>query len=95
MTALRDACGLFSIELEPCQEKALAAFLDGLELFGMGYSWGGFESLVIPQYPKKMRTATEWTADGQILRFHAGLEDIDDLIADLEAGFERLHAADS
>lgn len=89
------ACGLFSIELEPCQEKALAAFLDGLELFGMGYSWGGFESLVIPQYPKKMRTATEWTADGQILRFHAGLEDIDDLIADLEAGFERLHAADS
>lgn len=89
------ACGLFSIELEPCQEKALAAFLDGLELFGMGYSWGGFESLVIPQYPKKMRTATEWTADGQILRFHAGLEDIDDLIADHEAGFERLHAADS
>ncbi len=89
------ACGLFSIELEPCQEKALAAFLDGLELFGMGYSWGGFESLVIPQYPKKMRTATEWTADGQILRFHAGLEDIDDLIADLETGFERLNAADS
>lgn len=89
------ACGLFSIELEPCSEKALAAFLDGLELFGMGYSWGGFESLVIPQYPKKMRTATKWTTDGQILRFHAGLEDIDDLIADLEAGFERLHAAGS
>lgn len=89
------ACGLFSIELERCSEKALAAFLDGLELFGMGYSWGGFESLVIPQYPKKMRTATEWTGDGQILRFHAGLEDIDDLIADLEAGFERLHAAGS
>lgn len=89
------ACGLFSIELEPCSEKALAAFLDGLELFGMGYSWGGFESLVIPQYPKKMRTATEWTAEGQILRFHAGLEDIDDLIADLESGFERLHAAGS
>ena len=88
------ACGLFSIEMNPCSEKALADFLDGLELFGMGYSWGGFESLVIPQYPKKMRTATEWTAEGQILRFHAGLEHIADLIADLEAGFERLHAAE-
>lgn len=89
------ACGLFSIELKPCSEKALAAFLDGLELFGMGYSWGGFESLVIPQYPGKMRTATGWNAQGQVLRFHAGLEDIGDLIADLEAGFERLRAAES
>lgn len=89
------ACGLFSVELNPCSEKALATFLDGLELFGMGYSWGGFESLVIPQYPKKMRTATEWNAEGQILRFHVGLEDIGDLVADLEAGFARLHAAES
>lgn len=89
------ACGLFSVELNPCSEKALAAFLDGLELFGMGYSWGGFESLVIPQYPKKMRTATEWNAEGQILRFHVGLEDIGDLVADLEAGFARLQAAES
>jgi cystathionine beta-lyase len=89
------ACGLFSAELAPCSEKALAAFLDGLELFGMGYSWGGFESLVIPQYPKKMRTATDWSAEGQILRFHAGLEDIGDLVADIEAGFARLHAAES
>lgn len=89
------ACGLFSAELAPCSEKALAAFLDGLELFGMGYSWGGFESLVIPQYPKKMRTATDWSAEGQILRFHVGLEDIGDLVADLEAGFARLHAAES
>lgn len=86
------ACGLFSVELTPCPEKALAAFFDGLDLFGMGYSWGGFESLVIPQYPKKMRTATEWNAEGQILRFHAGLEDIDDLVHDLEAGFARLNA---
>lgn len=89
------ASGLFSVELKPCSEKALAAFLDGLELFGMGYSWGGFESLVIPQYPKKMRTATDWHAEGQILRFHVGLEDIGDLVADLEAGFARLHAAES
>ncbi|MEP0707231.1 cystathionine beta-lyase [Parvibaculum sp.] len=87
------ASGLFSIELKPCSEKALAAFLDDLELFGMGYSWGGFESLIIPQYPKKMRTATEWTAEGQILRLHAGLEDMEDLIADLDAGFERMRDA--
>lgn len=89
------ASGLFSIELKPCPEKALAAFLDDLELFGMGYSWGGFESLIIPQYPKKMRTATEWTPEGQILRLHAGLEDLGDLVADLEAGFERMHKAES
>ncbi|ABS64590.1 cystathionine beta-lyase [Parvibaculum lavamentivorans DS-1] len=87
------ASGLFSIELIPCSEAALAAFLDGLELFGMGYSWGGFESLIIPQYPAKIRTATKWNGTGQILRLHAGLEDADDLIADLEAGFERFHTA--
>lgn len=87
------ASGLFSIELKPCSETALAAMLDGLEYFGMGYSWGGFESLIIPQYPKKMRTATQWTAEGQILRIHAGLEDIEDLKADLDAGFARLRAA--
>lgn len=87
------ASGLFSIELAPFSEKAIAAFLDDLELFGMGYSWGGFESLIIPQYPAKMRSATKWDAKGQILRIHAGLEDVDDLIADLDAGFARLHAA--
>lgn len=87
------ASGLFSIELAPCPEKAVAAFLDDLELFGMGYSWGGFESLIIPQYPAKIRSATKWDAKGQILRIHAGLEDVDDLIADLDAGFARLRAA--
>lgn len=87
------ASGLFSIELAPCPEKAVAAFLDDLELFGMGYSWGGFESLIIPQYPAKIRSATKWDAKGQVLRIHAGLEDVDDLIADLDAGFARLRAA--
>ncbi|MCF8470981.1 MAG: cystathionine beta-lyase [Parvibaculum sp.] len=87
------ASGLFSIELKPCSETALAAFLDHLDLFGMGYSWGGFESLIIPQYPEKIRTATQWTAPGPLLRLHAGLEDPDDLIADLDAGFARLHDA--
>ena len=86
------ASGLFSIELKLASEAALAAMLDGLELFGMGYSWGGFESLIIPQDPVKIRTATRWDAQGPMLRLHAGLEDPDDLIADLDAGFERLRA---
>jgi cystathionine beta-lyase len=86
------ASGLFSIELKPTSETALATMLDGLELFGMGYSWGGFESLIIPQDPTKVRTATKWEAQGPMLRLHAGLEDPADLIADLEAGFERLGA---
>ena len=86
------ASGLFSIILQPCSEKALAAFLDGLELFGMGYSWGGFESLVIPFDCVSYRTATKWNPGGPALRFQVGLEDMDDLIADLEAGFARMNA---
>ncbi len=66
--------------------------LDGLELFGMGYSWGGFESLILPFDPRAYRTATAWTDKGPALRLHAGLEDVDDLKADLEAGFARLRA---
>ena len=84
------ASGLFSIVLKPCSEKAVAAMLDGLTLYGMGYSWGGFESLVVPFKPH--RTATQWTAKGPCLRFHIGLEHTDDLIADLVSGFKRLHA---
>jgi cysteine-S-conjugate beta-lyase len=85
------ASGLFSIVLKPSSQTAVAAMLDGLELFGMGYSWGGFESLVVPF--KAHRTAKTWTAAGPCIRFHIGLEDPDDLIADLEAGFARLAAA--
>ncbi len=59
----------------------------------MGYSWGGFESLIIPFDPTNYRTATKWKAEGQALRLHVGLEDTRDLIADLEAGFARLTAA--
>ena len=58
----------------------------------MGASWGGFESLVLPTHPDHLRTAAPWKS-GPCLRFHAGLEDIDDLIADLDRGFERLNAA--
>jgi cystathionine beta-lyase len=87
------ATGLFTIVLKPVPEKSLAAFLDGLKLFGMGYSWGGFESLVIPFDPTSYRTATKWTGPGPALRFHVGLEAVEDLIADLDAGFRRMAAA--
>ena len=87
------ASGLFSIELKPCTDEALAAMLDDLELYGMGYSWGGYESLIIPQYPEKIRTATKYKAEGPLLRIHAGLEDPADLIADLAAGLDRLNTA--
>jgi cystathionine beta-lyase len=85
--------GLFSVVLKPASQKAVAAMLDGLELFGMGASWGGYESLVIPFDPTPTRTATTWEAEGPALRFHIGLEDLDDLKRDLEAGFARLRAA--
>ncbi|ACB95236.1 cystathionine beta-lyase [Beijerinckia indica] len=84
--------GLFSVLLAPFSREALAAMLDGLELFGMGYSWGGFESLVIPFDCRTYRTATQWNPPGPALRFSIGLEDIEDLQADLAAGFERLNA---
>ena len=87
------ASGLFSIVLRTCSREALAAMLDGLALFGMGYSWGGFESLIVPFDPAPYRTATSWTADGPALRLHIGLDDPEDLKADLEAGFARLSAA--
>jgi cystathionine beta-lyase len=91
----KGATGLFSAILNPVPKPALAAFLDGLQLFGMGYSWGGYESLVIPFDCRTYRTATRWSVPGPALRFHAGLENFDDLIADLAAGFDRMKAAAS
>jgi cystathionine beta-lyase len=82
------ACGLFGLVLKPVSEAAVAAFVDGLQHFGIGYSWGGFESLVVPAHIK--RTAGTFAAEGPVLRIHAGLEDPADLIADLERGFVRL-----
>ena len=82
------ASGLFSVVLKPTSEQSVAAMLDDLSLFSMGFSWGGFESLVVPFKP--VRTATTWTAPGPCLRFHIGLESPDDLIDDLKQGFERL-----
>ena len=86
------ASGLFAIVLKPCSEAAVAAFLDGLELFGLGYSWGGFESLAIPADPAPIRTAVPWVAEGPLVRLQIGLEDTADLIADLAAGLDRLAA---
>ena len=87
------ASGLFGFVLRPCSKTQLAAMLDHMELFGMGYSWGGYESLLIPTHPEAIRTAVPWRAEGPLLRIHVGLEDPADLIRDLEAGFARLTAA--
>lgn len=84
--------GLFSVILKPASKAAVAALLDNLELFGMGYSWGGFESLVIPFDCSNYRTATSWNPEGPALRFSVGLEDIEDLKEDLDKGFARLRA---
>ncbi len=84
------ASGLFAIVLDAIPRPALAALVDGLRLFGIGYSWGGFESLILPADPAKVRSATDWQAPGPLVRLHAGLEDVGDLIGDLEAGFARL-----
>ncbi|PPR17655.1 MAG: Cystathionine beta-lyase MetC [Alphaproteobacteria bacterium MarineAlpha9_Bin7] len=86
----RGASGLFGLVLQPTSKNALAAMLDGMELFKMGYSWGGYESLIIPTDPRKHRTATTWDPPGPTLRIHTGLEDPDDLINDLERGLARL-----
>ncbi len=83
--------GLFGVELRPVGDKALTAFFNGFRHFGLGYSWGGYESLIIPAEFK--RTARKFEATGPLIRLHAGLEDADDLIADLDAGFARMKAA--
>jgi len=87
------ASGLFSIVLKPVPQKAVDALLDAVSLFGMGYSWGGFESLVIPFDCDPYRTATKWSPGGPTLRLHIGLENLDDLKADLDRGFAALRAA--
>jgi cystathionine beta-lyase len=78
---------LFAIALKPGSREALAACVDNLRHFGMGFSFGGYESLVLPVQPH--RTATRWQTDGPMLRIHCGLEDADDLIADMTAGLDR------
>jgi cystathionine beta-lyase len=89
----RGASGLFSLVLHPVPKAAVHAFLDTLKLFGMGFSWGGYESLVISFDCAEYRTAGVWAPGGPTLRFHIGLEDTGDLIADLERGFAAMTAA--
>jgi cysteine-S-conjugate beta-lyase len=86
----RGATGLLGVVLRPVAKERIAAMLDGMRLFAMGWSWGGFESLVIPTRAERVRSATRWEPGGPCLRLHVGLEDPADLIADLEAGFARL-----
>jgi cystathionine beta-lyase len=92
----RGASGLFSIVFKPCARTAFRGFVDSLELFGLGFSWGGFESLKMPFNPHYNRAVSERSPMGPALRLHVGLEAVTDLIADLERGFEvfaRLAAA--
>ena len=85
------AAGLFGIVLKPCSDTQLAAMLEGYKHFGLGFSWGGYESLVVPFKPH--RVASQWPEGAPYLRFHIGLEDPADLLADLETGFARLRPA--
>jgi cysteine-S-conjugate beta-lyase len=85
------ASGLFSLVLGPrFTPESVRAMIDGLELFSIGYSWGGYESLALLAHVEQGRTATQWIEKGAVIRLHVGLEDPRDLIADLEAGLQRL-----
>src|ERR1700730_7331670 len=86
------ASGLFGVVLKAVPKEAVNAFIDALDLFGIGASWGGFESLVQPAFPDRARTATQWQAEGPLVRLHIGLEDPQDLIADLAQGLDKLRA---
>lgn len=90
----KGSSGLFSFELcKTLSDEELANFLDHFEVFSMAYSWGGFESLILANQPKeieRIRPAIERKLTGTLIRVHIGLEDVEDLIADLESGFERI-----
>ena len=84
------ASGLFGVVLKPAPKEAVYALIDALDLFGIGASWGGFESLIQPTTPARIRSATRWEPEGPTLRLHIGLEDPQDLIEDLDGGFHAL-----
>ncbi len=84
------AASLFGVILKPAVREKVAAFVNALQLFGIGSSWGGYESLVTAPHPEKVRSATQWNPGGPTVRFHIGLEDPADLIADLEHALSRL-----
>ncbi|EZP54848.1 cystathionine beta-lyase [Sphingomonas sp. RIT328] len=89
----KGSSGLFSFVLDGGGEAPRAALIDALELFGIGYSWGGFESLAIPADPARIRTAAPRDYAGPLVRLQIGLEDADDLIADLDRGLAAFRAA--
>ncbi len=84
------AASLFGVVLEPVSDAALARFVDSLQLFGIGSSWGGYESLITVARVEGNRSATRWQPGGPTVRLHIGLEDPDDLIADLGQALARL-----
>lgn len=86
----KGSSGTFGIILHETGRDKIAAMLDGMQVFSLGFSWGGFESLLFPEQPKSIRTAQPWTEEGFSLRIHVGLEDIEDLKNDLDAGLSRL-----
>jgi cystathionine beta-lyase len=85
----KGSAGLFSIELADPSDKARAAFIDALALFGIGYSWGGYESLALPVDPGRLRSAAAWKDRGPLVRFNIGLEDPADLIADIKQALDQ------
>lgn len=89
----RGSCGLFGFVLRPeIGGREVTALVESLKLFGLGFSWGGYESLVLPVDLSTVRSATQWT-EGPVIRLHAGLENPADLLADLERGFSVMRAA--
>ncbi len=84
------AAGVFGAVLKPVDDAKLKVMLESYALFSMGFSWGGYESLIIPCDDNITRTATPWKAEGPVIRLSIGLEHPDDLIADLTQGFARL-----
>jgi len=86
------SCGLFSIVLKGGDYPDTAALVDEMQLFKMGFSWGGYESLILPSDPRGCRSATDWKGAGPVVRLHIGLEDPDDLITELDAGLSRYQA---
>jgi cystathionine beta-lyase len=92
-TQFGGAPGPFTIELQRCNESAFAAFIDGLQMFGLGTSWGGFESLVMPAIPHHLRSKSELPDDGRLVRLHIGLEHPDDLKSDLAQALTNLTPA--
>lgn len=89
----KGSSGLFGVVFKPCPKAALSAFINSLKLFGIGASWGGYESLVFPSDIAGARSATTWNEPGPTVRLHAGLEDPNDLIADLESALHQMAAA--